>query len=383
MSKRVAVVCVALLSLLIGLSGLTLAAEENRVAVVVSFGGGNVTSHCVSFTEPEISGFDALQRSGLSLLVDDQAAGSAVCSIDGTGCPPGDCFCQCRGGGNCVYWSYWHWLNDAWAYSAGGSSVYRVRDGDIEGWAWGPGSVTEAVPPPVVRFEDVCLSDEPATATVTPSVTPTRLILASPVPATETPGATATSGPTTAATVATSAPMTATPQPTTGPGTEAAVSPTSLASTSTAGSPQDRDLVVATSTPSLEAALPTRDLSGAAPTGSPPSAPPETTPGSAYPAPVDAGGGAPSIVIQPLATLPAGLLPTEPVGSGGDQPATAVAAVTVIGAGVAPQAPPTTGEPDAVPAAASRNWLPYVALPVMLLGLGALVAVARGRRTDT
>jgi hypothetical protein len=380
MSKRVAVVGMALLSLLIGLSGLTQAAGENRVAVVVSFGGGNVTSRCVSFTEPEISGFDALQRSGLSLLVDDQAAGSAVCSIDGTGCPSGDCFCQCRGGGDCIYWSYWHWLNDVWAYSAGGSSVYRVGDGDIEGWAWGPGSVTEAIPPPVVQFEDVCLLDEPATATLTPSVTPTRLIVAPPAPATETPGATATSGPTASATVATSAPMTATPQPTTGPGTAAAVSPTPLASTPTAGSPQGSDLVV---TPFAPLPVPpTRDLSVVAPPGSPPTAPAEGAPDGAYPSAVDAGGGAPPIVVQPLATLPAGLLPTEPAGSGGDQPATAVAAVTVIGAGVAPQAPPAAAVPDAVPAAGSRNWLPYTALPVMLLALGALVVVSRGRRRD-
>jgi hypothetical protein len=382
MSKRVAVVSVALLSLLIGLSGLTRAAGENRVAVVVSFGGGNVVSRCVSFTEPEISGFDALQRSGLSLLVDDQAAGSAVCSIDGIGCPSGDCFCQCRGGGDCIYWSYWHWLNNAWAYSAGGSSVYRLRDGDIEGWAWGPGSVTEAIPPPVVQFEDVCLLDEPATATTTPSVTPTRLIVAPPAPATETPGAMATTGPTASATVATAAPTTATPQPTIGPGTEAATSPTTLASTPTTGTSPVSAPVVTPSTPSLGAAPPTRDFSGAPPVGSPPTAPTGAAPGSAYPAPVEAGGGAPPIVVQPLATLPAGLLPTKPAGSGGDQPATAVAEVTVIGAGVAPQALPAAAAPDAAPAAPSRSWLPYAALPVMLLALGALVAVARGRRRD-
>jgi hypothetical protein len=382
MSKRVAIVAVALLSLLIGLSSLTQAAEENRVAVVVSFGGGNVVSRCVSFAEPEISGFDALQRSGLSLLVDDQAAGSAVCSIDGTGCPSGDCFCQCRGGGDCIYWSYWHWLNDAWAYSAGGSSVYRVGDGDIEGWAWGPGSVTEAIPPPVVQFGDVCLSDEPATATLTPSVTPTRLIVAPPAPATETPGATATTGPTASATGATSVPMTATPQPTTGSGTEIAVSPTPLASTPTAGTPQAIAPVVTPSAPSLGAAPPTRAPGGAAPAGLPPPAPTEAAPDGAYPAPVEAGGGAPPIVVQPLATLPAGLLPTDPDGSGGDLPATAVAAVTVIGAGVAPQALPAAAAPDAAPAAPSRDWLPYAALPVMLLALGALVLVARGRRGD-
>jgi len=31
-----------------------------------------------------------------------------------------------------------------------------VGNGDVDGWVWGPGSVTEAPPPPDVGFDDIC-----------------------------------------------------------------------------------------------------------------------------------------------------------------------------------------------------------------------------------
>ncbi|MEZ4516430.1 MAG: hypothetical protein R3C44_06195 [Chloroflexota bacterium] len=150
--KRLSAILLVAISLLVILSGMTRAADDNQAAVVISFGDGSVVSQCVSFSEAEITGYDLLQRSGLSVIVDDQAAGAAVCRIDGTGCPADDCFCQCRGGGSCVYWSYWHRVDDTWTYSGAGSSIYTIRDGDVDGWAWGPGSVTEAIPPPDIAF---------------------------------------------------------------------------------------------------------------------------------------------------------------------------------------------------------------------------------------
>ena len=146
------------------------AQESHRAALVVRMGDGAVETACVSFTEESITGYELLVQSGMPLAVDASGAGTAVCSINNTGCPATDCFCQCTGS-DCVYWSYWHLVNGVWTYSQGGASVSQIGDGDVDGWSWGPGSVSDAVPPPDLSFADVC--EAPATATpVTPEGTP-------------------------------------------------------------------------------------------------------------------------------------------------------------------------------------------------------------------
>lgn len=160
------------------------AADDNRVALVVDFGNGQVAKRCVSFSEETITGYEALMRSGLPVETDFQSGGAAVCRIDGQGCPPDDCFCSCRGGGSCIYWSYWHLNDGGWSYSAAGSGIYRVDDGDIDGWVWGLGSVTQASPPPLVSFDDVCAAapTNTPTTTATPSRTSTPVILPTDAP---------------------------------------------------------------------------------------------------------------------------------------------------------------------------------------------------------
>lgn len=155
------------------------AIDENRVAVVVDFGNGQIATKCVSFAEVSITGFEALQRSGLPVETDFQTGGAAVCRIDGKGCPSDDCFCECRGGGECKYWSYWHFENGSWNYSVAGSSIYQVRDGAVDGWVWGLGSITQASPPPAIPFQEVCTAGvaPSATATSTSAPTSTPLIL--------------------------------------------------------------------------------------------------------------------------------------------------------------------------------------------------------------
>ena len=145
------------------------AQDENRAALVVNF-GDRVSTHCVSFSEDQISGYELLVRAGLDVEVEADGMGAAVCQLDDTGCPSNDCFCQCSGGDDCVYWSYWHQSGGAWQYSAVGASAYQVEDGSVEGWSWGPGSPEQAIPPPDLSFADVCAP--PATATPAPSATP-------------------------------------------------------------------------------------------------------------------------------------------------------------------------------------------------------------------
>ena len=127
----------------------TRAQETNRVGLVVRFGDGSHVTRCVEFSEPEISGYDALMNSGLDVV----AAGWAICDIEGeSGCPVEDCFCQCHGI-PCTYWTYWHLVDGNWDYSGVGAGVYKVHGGDVEGWSWGAGE-----PPPVVPFDQICVS---------------------------------------------------------------------------------------------------------------------------------------------------------------------------------------------------------------------------------
>ncbi len=151
----------------------------NRVGLVVTHGDGSTSTRCISFPEAEISGYDVLQRSGMSLVVAQSGGvGAAICAIDGEGCEAGNCFCQCQGS-PCVYWSYWHLSQGTWVFSSLGASSHRVRDGDVEGWRWGDGS-----PPPVVAFDQICAP--PSTDTPVPTSTP-LLPTPTPVPPTATP----------------------------------------------------------------------------------------------------------------------------------------------------------------------------------------------------
>lgn len=106
---------------------------ENRVGLVVQVDATTLITRCVRFSESEITGLEALQRSGLE-VVNSQGA---ICAIAGTGCPADDCFCQFNAPER-RYWSYWHWdtATSSWSLSNAGASAYRVRDGDIEGWYW-------------------------------------------------------------------------------------------------------------------------------------------------------------------------------------------------------------------------------------------------------
>ncbi|HSM57742.1 MAG TPA: hypothetical protein VK879_16430 [Candidatus Sulfomarinibacteraceae bacterium] len=136
-------------------------ADQNRAALVMRFDEGDVATYCVAFEEPEITGLELLQRSGVALEIEDIGMGVTVCRVDETGCPADNCFCECQGG-ECRYWSYWYQNDGQWRYAALGAHARMVGDGVVEGWSWGPGSVSEATSPPPVTFEEVCAADDEA-----------------------------------------------------------------------------------------------------------------------------------------------------------------------------------------------------------------------------
>ena len=158
----VAVVCLAAASL--RAAGSRVAAEEsNRAGIVVSLGDGRTLTGCVEFSEAEISGAELLRRSELPVVAMSGGAGAAICKIDNVGCDnPNDCFCQCYGS-DCRYWAYYTLVDGGWQYAAQGASLRKVHSGDVDGWAWGSGSIGAGAKPDVLIFDQVC--QPPATPT--------------------------------------------------------------------------------------------------------------------------------------------------------------------------------------------------------------------------
>lgn len=213
----------------------------NQAAVVVRFSDDRTETACVEFEEPQINGFDLLQRSGLNIEIEAQGLGALVCAIDDTGCPASDCLCQCRGGGDCIYWSYWHLQQNGWQYSQAGSLGYQIQSGAVDGWSWGPGAANQAFPPANLSFEEICL--DPATNTPTPSPSPTITSTAAVIVVT--PMAANTRSPSVVETVATD-------RPTTTPTRSATAVPTATASTIETNTPLPVQQATETSTVEFE-----------------------------------------------------------------------------------------------------------------------------------
>jgi len=190
MIKKRRVILLSVLVLLVMMSWPAMVSSNmpNRVALAIRFSNGSTHTQCIEFNEPQISGLDILMRSGLSVVYQPSSSMAAVCKIQDDGCdyPAEACFCQCKGGSSCKYWSYWHLKDGAWQYSQFGASDYMVGNGDIEGWVWGAGSPSSAPQPPIVDFNSICAPQSNATPlpedTPLPTDTPTAPPTTTPVP---------------------------------------------------------------------------------------------------------------------------------------------------------------------------------------------------------
>lgn len=172
-----------------------LAQSPHQIALVVDHGNGTVTTRCVEFSEPHLSGYEVLGRAGLDLSTAPSGMGPTICRIDGTGCDgvTQPCFCARE------YWSYWQVHAGQWTYSQQGASLTTVLPGSIEGWRWDAGSsATDAATPPLIGFEEICQVAAPTptfTATMPPTLTPLPTATDAPTPTptlTETPAPTLT-----------------------------------------------------------------------------------------------------------------------------------------------------------------------------------------------
>ncbi len=146
------------------------AQEEHQAGLVVDFGDGRVLVRVVSFAEETIGGVELLRRSGLDVATVSGAMGTAVCAIEGIGCPPTpqECFCRCRGS-PCRYWAYFHLRDGGWVYADRGAADRRLGDGDVDGWVWVDGKT----PPPLLTWEEIRAASHLPALSVVPEPSPT------------------------------------------------------------------------------------------------------------------------------------------------------------------------------------------------------------------
>ncbi len=166
-------------------------AGTKRVGLVVAFPDG--TRYADVVTVPaDATAFDALKAAKITLVSQETQFGPAVCSINNTGCPATNCFCDPK-----RFWAYFH-LDAAtgkWAAAKEGVGAYKPANGAVEGFTWteSDANFNPVIQPPVLTFAQ--LQAQPA-ATAVAATTATRAAVAT---ATRTAAAVATTAATRAA----------------------------------------------------------------------------------------------------------------------------------------------------------------------------------------
>ena len=115
-------------------------AGASEAGLIIRHGDGSVTYAIVVFPEEEISSFELLNRSTISLsTVAFGGLGEAVCTLDGEGCGLSDCrvrLCQ-TGDPDSPFWQFFRQdETGAWVEQPLGASASKVHDGDVDGWSW-------------------------------------------------------------------------------------------------------------------------------------------------------------------------------------------------------------------------------------------------------
>ena len=79
--------------------------------------------------------------------------GNVVCQLGGVGYDSDECLKE-----GPEFWGYWRGDGSGgWEWSSSGGQATTVRDGDVEGWAWGTGNDGATHPaPPETTFASVC-----------------------------------------------------------------------------------------------------------------------------------------------------------------------------------------------------------------------------------
>jgi hypothetical protein len=176
--SRMAVVLVASLTIATGISALQTepvhsASDEDdeQAGVVIYFDEDQIEYHLIDLPEEGLSGIELLELTGRDLeLQPFGGLGEAVCSIEGTGCPGSDCFCESFSN-PAYYWNFYMLEDGQWLPQLSGAGQHTVEPGEIHGWAWSSGSPDL----PAITLDDFESPNEvdQATSVATPTPQPT------------------------------------------------------------------------------------------------------------------------------------------------------------------------------------------------------------------
>ncbi|MCW5849429.1 MAG: terpene cyclase/mutase family protein [Anaerolineae bacterium] len=136
MRRRRLFLPVVVLLVLVGAGLAAVQWTQARARLLVQFPDGRVETRNITFRNT-MSGLEMLQRSGLTVVTSKTDFGTAVCSIEGVGCPATNCFCD-----KANFWGYYHWTAQGWAMADVGADQATVTNGGLDGWRWGDGPPT-------------------------------------------------------------------------------------------------------------------------------------------------------------------------------------------------------------------------------------------------
>ena len=191
MYRRLLVSLSLALALLAVFAGIALAQEGTKqVGVVVGLPGNKVHAEVVTVPMTATT-FDALQEVGVKLVSTNADFGPAICSINDTGCPSTNCFCD-----KSHFWAYYHYdpQTGKWVASQEGVGAYKPADGAVEGFVWSgvDASFNPTDQPPVMTMaqikalpagaQTVAASSTVTTTSAPPAALPTTGGSASPAP---------------------------------------------------------------------------------------------------------------------------------------------------------------------------------------------------------
>ena len=135
--------------------------DPNGVTVVVDATalGGEVSIGCAD--DSPATGTDALHQAGFT---DTRDASGLICAVDAL---PDPCPTTFEGS----YWSYWHAQDGTWQAYMEGSDTAVPQAGGVEGWRWSDGSAGPDVDLAALTTAPAAGASEPASGTLTPTVT--------------------------------------------------------------------------------------------------------------------------------------------------------------------------------------------------------------------
>ncbi len=134
-------------------SPLDQAAGTKQVGLVIAFPDGSKYTGIVT-VPADATTFDALQKANIQLVSVTQQFGPAICSINNTGCPATNCFCDKQ-----HVWAFYHLdaANKKWTAAQEGVGTAKPANGAVEGLIWSAvdANFNPTDQPPVVTFDQI------------------------------------------------------------------------------------------------------------------------------------------------------------------------------------------------------------------------------------